>query len=89
MTRRAYPLDEVAEQLGVSVKTVRREIRDGRLSARRIRGAVVVLAPEVDRYLAATPEEPSSAPAQVTERRRPVAREGRVQRLYVPMERPS
>lgn len=87
MTRRAYPLDEVAELFGVSVKTVRREIRDGKLSARRIRGAVVVLAPEVDRYLDAAPEEPSSAPVRATERKQTVTRAGRVQRLVTPIAR--
>lgn len=89
MTRRAYPLDEVAEQLGVSVKTVRREIRDGHLSARRIRGAVVVLAPEVDRYLAATPEEPSAVLMRAPERKLLPAREGRVQRRVLPIARGS
>jgi excisionase family DNA binding protein len=59
--RLAYPLDEAAAQLGVSKSTVEREIRDGRLRARRVRGCVRITGAEIERYLGSTDVVASSA----------------------------
>lgn len=45
-------LADVASRLGVSVRTVEREIRDGRLRAIRVRGAVRILESDVTAYIA-------------------------------------
>ena len=85
---RAYRLDEVAAEIGVSVKTLRREIRDGRLEGRRLRGTLVIYAAELDRYLAVAPTERSAnAPRIHTVKRSPETQTGRVQRLVTPMVR--
>lgn len=66
-SRRTYTLAETAAEIGVSVKTVRREIRDGNLGARRVRGVVRVLASELDRYLNDAPQIVSAVPLRVVE----------------------
>jgi excisionase family DNA binding protein len=59
--RRAYRVDETAEMVGVSVKTVRAWIRDGRLAAvwpsgRGPNRPVLVPASEIARLLDGEPE---------------------------------
>lgn len=60
-TRLAYTLPDAAEQAGVSVPTLRREIRAGALRARRVRGRTVVLHADLERYLASRAVVPSEA----------------------------
>lgn len=80
MTRLSYPLDEAAEQLGVSEPTVRREIQAGRLKARRIRRRTVVLHAELERYLAARAPVLSGSESERAAQQ-PKSR-GRVTRLF-------
>lgn len=86
MTRRSYRLDEVAKQTGASVKTLRREIRDGKLRAHRIRGLLVIFPSDLDRWLDGLPIEQSAAPAgeRIRTYRAPATQQqprGRVTRL--------
>jgi excisionase family DNA binding protein len=85
VTRRAYRVDEVAEQIGVSAKTLKREIRDGKLRARRLRGVTVIFPADLDRYLAGLPDEAGEAiasPAPVIRHRQPERSRGRVTHLF-------
>lgn len=81
-----YTLDEAAAEARVSVKTLRREIKDGKLRARRLRGGLRILAADLTRYLDGLPVEPSSAPAAHDQGSRKVApaqtRRGEVVRLF-------
>jgi excisionase family DNA binding protein len=52
-------IPEVALKLRVSERTVRREIKRGRLRVKRIGRSVFVIEPELERYLLA--EEPRRA----------------------------
>ena len=54
--RLAYRVPEVASLLGVSPDTIRREIACRRLSASKLRGAVVVRAADLERYVRSFPE---------------------------------
>lgn len=47
---RSYTIEEAAGYLGVSDKTVRREISDGRLTACRVRGCIRITGKEIIRY---------------------------------------
>lgn len=87
MTERlAYPLDEAAVLAGISVKTLRRDIRDGHVTMRRIRSKPVILAAELARYLESRPVERAAANAgrsgaAVTRLPRTPPARGRVTRL--------
>lgn len=48
---RANTVAEAAAKVGVSPKTIRREIADGKILTRRIRGCVRILDAELARYL--------------------------------------
>lgn len=54
-------INEAANKLGVSHSTIRREIRDSRLAARRVRARILVDDDDFARYLRAC-QVPSSAP---------------------------
>jgi excisionase family DNA binding protein len=47
-----YTVEEVAEQLGVSLATIRRAIRDGRLATHRFGRAVRIAADDLETFLA-------------------------------------
>ncbi len=57
LARLTYSLDDVATLFGVSVRTLEREIHDGRLAVRWLRGQRRVSADEVARYHAAMPQK--------------------------------
>jgi excisionase family DNA binding protein len=85
MSRRAYRIEEAAEQIGVSAKTLRREIRDGKLRARRLRGVTVIFTGDLDRYLAGLPDEAGAVvnvAASTTRRVQPERSRGRVTHLF-------
>lgn len=48
-----HTLAEVADRLRVSVRTLEREIRDGKLSILRVRSRRLVAASELERYISA------------------------------------
>lgn len=50
-TRAAFTLREVAESYGISVGTVRREINRGNLTAHKLAGRVVVMTPDLERWV--------------------------------------
>lgn len=79
--RLAYPLDEAAVLIGVSEMTLRREIKAGRVRARRVRGRVVVLHAEIERYLARTDIVLSDAETERVERTATRPKRGKVTRL--------
>jgi excisionase family DNA binding protein len=54
MTPRLLTLAEVAERLGVSLQTVRREVADGRLKTTPVRSLVRVTENELARYVGQT-----------------------------------
>lgn len=83
MPRRALSLSEVAEQFGVSVDTLRREIADGRLHAWRLRRQIRVDAAEVERYRRAAAEVAAVATERPTHNANaPTSRTQRVTRLF-------
>jgi len=49
-----YPLDTVAEALGVSISTVRRLITVGKLKASKIGGQLRISATELQRFISAS-----------------------------------
>ncbi len=49
-----YTVEEVAEQLGVSLATIRRAIRDGRLATYRFGRAVRITADDLEIFLTKT-----------------------------------
>ena len=49
-------IDELAEHLGLCVKTIRREIEDGRLPVHKIRGRLIVKVSDVSAWLSARRE---------------------------------
>lgn len=62
--RVAYSVSEVAEALGISIRSVRQRIKSGELPARRVGARVLILASDLRIYLASLPpvgEEKSSA----------------------------
>jgi excisionase family DNA binding protein len=89
MTRRSYRLDEVAAQTGVSVRTLKREIRDGQLVAHRLRGVTVIYPSDLDRYMDGLPTEGSERSAESKPARpsapKPSRKPGRVVRLVAPI----
>ena len=48
----AYRVQGLADETGLSCQTIYREIHEGRLKAKRVRGVVMVPRAEVDRWLA-------------------------------------
>lgn len=64
---RLLTLQEAADRLRVSVRTLEREIHDGRLSIVRVRSVRLVAPAELDRYIAARGETgcPSAKSASV------------------------
>ena len=50
-TRITYSVAEVADFLGVSIETIRREIRGGRLKASRMRRRLLITPDALDQYL--------------------------------------
>ena len=60
---RAYPLPVVAERLGCGMTTVREEIRDGNLTAIKIRRRVAVPAVNLAEYIAERVRAAKSAAA--------------------------
>jgi len=56
--RRAWRLKELASAYGISVSFLRKEIRTGRLPAKRAGAAVLVLDSDFRRYLAAASTKP-------------------------------
>ena len=54
--RLAWGLAELAGELSVSLPFLRKEVRVGSLKAKKIGRRVVVLAEDVERYLASRPE---------------------------------
>lgn len=60
--RRAFSLAELSESLGLSVGFLRLELARGHLRAARFGRRVVIMKPELDRYIAASSGE--AAPSQ-------------------------
>ena len=58
MTTTLIPLKEAAARCGVSLRTLEREILDGKLAIHRIRSVRLVAPAELERYIAATQESP-------------------------------
>jgi transcriptional regulator with XRE-family HTH domain len=58
--RLGWRLNEIADALGVSRQFVQREEKAGRLKARRIAGAVIVLTKDLDAWLEG-PDRPRRA----------------------------
>jgi excisionase family DNA binding protein len=56
-------VQQAADRLGVSHSTVRREIADGQLLARRVRGRIVVDEADVERYRREAQFAPAPVPA--------------------------
>lgn len=49
--RLGFGVDEVAQRLGISVSSVRKHIRDGKLSARKLGGRTVILTADLNSFL--------------------------------------
>lgn len=62
-TKEYYPAEEVADRLGLHVRTVRRFIREGKLKARRVGKQYRVTAGELDAFAGASERTGSIAPA--------------------------
>jgi excisionase family DNA binding protein len=58
-----YTVAETARMAKVSVKTIYREIRDGRITPKRIRRRTMILHEELVRYMRTDYSSPSSQPA--------------------------
>lgn len=50
-TKLSYRVSELAEATGFSIEFVRKQIREKKLSARKVGDAVIVLKEDVDRWL--------------------------------------
>lgn len=61
MTKLAFTFEEAAEATGYSVRTLKRQVADGNLTARYANTKPVILASELNEWLQALPAE---APAK-------------------------
>lgn len=62
--RLAYSVEEAAHMLGVHVETIRREIRAGKLSAKRMNRKFLIPADSLNDYINAKPRSKKEAPRE-------------------------
>lgn len=73
MAEQVYRITEAAELFGVSDDLLRDEIRDGRLTAKKIRRLTVVTERALDAWILALPSVPVAAPAPTAPTPKPPA----------------
>lgn len=75
MEQKAYSLAAAAKALNLSKRTIERRVADKAIAARRDGGKLLIMADELDRYLAALPaaDETKAAQSSKSDRRLSIA----------------
>lgn len=53
--RVSFGVDEVAQRLGLSISSIRKHIRDGKLPARKLGGRTIILSADLNTFLEGLP----------------------------------